>query len=155
MIKDTLTKDLTVAMKHKETLRVSIIRMMLAEIVRKEKEKGISIDDETTVKVLYGMIKKGEEAAAQFEAAGRKDAAEKERAEVEIIKSYLPRQLSVDEIRGEALKVIAETGVRDLKGVGKVMGVLSKRLLGKAAGNEMSKVVREELEKLQSIEQEK
>jgi uncharacterized protein YqeY len=142
-------------MKHKETLRVSIIRMMLAEIVRKEKEKGISIDDETTVKVLYGMIKKGEEAAAQFEAAGRKDAAEKERAEVEIIKSYLPRQLSVDEIRGEALKVIAETGVRDLKGVGKVMGVLSKRLLGKAAGNEMSKVVREELEKLQSIEQEK
>ena len=155
MIKDTLTKDLTVAMKHKETLRVSIIRMMLAEIVRKEKEKGISIDDETTVKVLYGMIKKGEEAAAQFEAAGRKDAAEKERAEVEIIKSYLPRQLSVDEIRGEALKVIAETGVRDLKGVGKVMGVLSKCLSGKAAGNEMSKVVREELEKLQSIEQEK
>lgn len=149
MIKDKIRKDLTEAIKNKETLKVSTLRMMLAEIVNKEKEKGDSINEETAVKVFYGMIKKREEAARHYGEAGRDDSAQKERGEIDIIKSYLPPQLSEDEIRGEARKVIAEVGARDLKGLGKVMGILTKRLSGRASGGEMSRIVKEELVKLQ------
>ena len=149
MIKDAIRKDLTQAMKNKETLKVSTLRMMLAEIVTKEKEKGESIDDEAAVKVFYTMIKKREESARLYGEAGREDSAQKEKEEIGVIKSYLPPQLGEDEIREEAKKVIAEVGAHDLKGLGKVMGILSKTLSGKASGGEMSRIVKEELEKLQ------
>ena len=148
MIKDKIRKDLTESIKNKETLKVSTLRMMIAEIVNKEKEKekGDSIDEDTAVKVFYSMIKKREEAAQHYGEAGREEAAQKERGEIDIIKSYLPPQLSEDEIREEARKVIAEVGAHDLKGLGKVMGILSKRLSGRASGGEMSRIVKEELE---------
>ncbi len=149
MIKDEIRKDLTNAMKNRETLKVSTLRMMLAEIVTKEKEKGESIEDETALRIFYSMIKKREEAARIFGEAGREESAQKEKEEIDIIKNYLPPQLSEGEIRDEAKRVIAEVGAHDLKGMGKVMGALSKKLLGKASGSEMSRIVKEELEKLQ------
>jgi uncharacterized protein YqeY len=149
MIKDKIRKDLMEAIKNKEGLKISTLRMMLAEIISKEKEKGKPIDDETAIKVFYSMNKKREEAARHYGEAGREDSAKQEKGEIAIIKDYLPPQLSEDEIRNEANTVIAEVGARDLKGVGKIMGVLSKRLLGKASGSEMSRIVREELGKLQ------
>ncbi len=149
MIKDEIRKDLTNAMKNRETLKVSTLRMMLAEIATKEKEKGESIEDETALRIFYSMIKKREEAARIFGEAGREESAQKEKEEIDIIKNYLPPQLSEGEIRDEAKRVIAEVGAHDLKGMGKVMGALSKKLLGKASGSEMSRIVKEELEKLQ------
>ena len=149
MIKDEIRNDLTKALKNREALKVSSLRMMLAELVHKEKEKGESIVDEAAVKVFYTMIKKREEAAVHYKDAGREDAAQKEKEEIVIINSYLPPQLGEDEIREEAKKVIAEVGVQDLKGLGKVMSILSKKLSGKASGREMSRIVKEEIEKLQ------
>jgi hypothetical protein len=147
MIKEKIRKDLTAAMKEKQALKVSTLRMMLAELVNKEKEKGDPITEDAAVKVFFSMVKKREDAAAQFEAVGRKDAADKEREEIVIIKAYMPVQLSDDEIRAEAREVIAQAGVTDIKGLGKVMGILSKKLSGKASGGDMSRIVREELEK--------
>jgi uncharacterized protein YqeY len=147
MIKDTIRKDLTQALKNKEVLKISTLRMMLAEIVNKEKEKGQDIDEDAAVKVFFTMIKKREEAAKQFEDAGRADSAQKERDESTIIKGYLPPQLGEDEIRAAAREVISQVGAQDLKGLGKVMGVLSKQLSGKASGAEISRIVKEELGK--------
>jgi uncharacterized protein YqeY len=147
MIKDTIRKDLTQALKNKETLKVSTLRMMLAEIVNKEKEKGQDIDEDAAVKVFFTMIKKREEAAKQYEDAGRADSAKKERDESVIIKGYLPPQLGEEEIRKAAQEVISQVGAQDLKGLGKVMGILSKQLSGKASGAEISRIVKEELEK--------
>ena len=149
MIKDAIRKDLTQAMKKKETLKVSTLRMMLAEIVTKEKEKGNPVDGEVAVKIFYTMIKKREESARLYEEAERDDSAQTERGEIDVIKGYLPPQLGEDEIREEAKKIIAEVGAHDLKGLGKVMGILSKKLSGKASGGETSRIVKEELEKLQ------
>jgi len=94
------------------------------------------------------MIKKREDAAMQFEGVGRKEAAQKERDEIVIIRAYMPTQLTEDEIRLQAREVIAQAGVSDLKGLGKVMGILSKQLSGRASGGDMSRIVKEELEKL-------
>jgi len=147
MIKEKIRKDLTEAMKGKQQLKVSTLRMMLAELVNKEKEKGETITEDAAVKVFFSMIKKREDAAAQFEGVGRKDASQKELDEIVIIRAYMPAQLSEDEIRAEAKEVIAQTGATDLKGLGKVMGILSKKLSGRASGGDMSRIVREELEK--------
>ena len=149
MIKDEIRKDLTEAIKSRESLKVSTLRMMLAEMVNKEKEKGQSINDEITLKVFHSMIKKREEAAKHYKEAGREESAQQEKEEIDIIKSYLPPQLDEEEIRKEANTVIAGVGAHDLKGMGKVMGILSKKLSGKASGSEMSRIVKEELEKLQ------
>jgi len=148
MIKEKIRKDLTEAMKAKQELRVSTLRMMLAELVNKEKEKGESVTEDAAVKVFFSMIKKREDAAMQFEGVGRKEAAQKERDEIVIIRAYMPTQLTEDEIRLQAREVIAQAGVSDLKGLGKVMGILSKQLSGRASGGDMSRIVKEELEKL-------
>ena len=148
MIKETIRKDLTQALKSKQSLKVSTLRMMLAEVVNKEKEKGEAIDEDAAVKVFFTMIKKREEAAKQFEDAGRPDTAQQERDESDIIIAYLPPQLSEDEIRTAAREVISQVGAHDMKGLGKVMGVLSKQLSGKASGAEISRVVKDELGKL-------
>ena len=148
MIKETIRKDLTQALKNKEDLKVSTLRMMLAEIINKEKEKGQDVDEDAAVKVFFTMIKKREEAAKHYEDAGRADSAQKERDEGTIIKGYLPPQLGEEEIRAAAREVISQEGAQDLKGLGKVMGVLSKQLSGKASGAEISRIVKDELEKL-------
>ena len=103
-------------MKNKETLKVSTLRMMLAEIVtkEKEKEKGNPVDGEVAVKIFYTMIKKREESARLYEEAERDDSAQKERGEIDVIKGYLPPQLGEDEIREEAKKIIPARNTDEL-----------------------------------------
>jgi hypothetical protein len=135
-------------MKAREVLRVSTLRLILSEIERKEKEKGLPAEQEAIIQILYTMIKKRKEAIELFIKGGRQDLADKEEKEIPIIESYLPQQMHEDEIRQEVLATIAELGVRSVKEIGKVMGVLSKKLAGKAQGSAISSIVKEELQKL-------
>jgi len=147
-VKNRIRQDLTAAMKAREVLRVSTLRLILSEIERKEKEKGLPAEQEAIIQILYTMIKKRKEAIELFIKGGRQDLADKEEKEIPIIESYLPQQMHEDEIRQEVLATIAEQGVRSVKEIGKVMGVLSKKLAGKAQGSAISSIVKEELQKL-------
>ncbi len=147
-MKNRIRQDLTAAMKAREVLRVSTLRLILSEIERKEKEKGLPAEQEAIIQILYTMIKKRKEAIELFIKGGRQDLADKEEKEIPIIESYLPQQMHEDEIRQEVLATIAELGVRSVKELGKVMGVLSKKLAGKAQGSAISSIVKEELQKL-------
>ncbi len=89
------------------------------------------------------MIKKGEEASQQYEKGGRPELASKERAEIEIIKVYLPAQMDEKELREEAQAVINEVGAASIKDMGKVMGILTKKLAGRASGTLASQTVKE------------
>lgn len=149
-MKATVSRDLKTAMKEKATLRVSTLRLILAEIERKEKEKGLPAPEEAIIQILYSMIKKRKEAIELFLKGGRQDLADKEGKEIPIIESYLPKQLSDDEIRQEALATISELGARSIKELGKIMGVLSRKLAGKAQGSTISRIVKEELQKLEA-----
>jgi hypothetical protein len=149
-VKAKISQDLKVAMKAKDALKVSTLRMIIAEIERKEKEKGQPAQEEAIIQILYSMIKKRKEAIELFLKGGRQDLADKETQEIPLIEAYLPAQLSADEIRQEVLAAIAELNARSVKEVGKVMGVLSKRLSGKAQGSTISTIVREELQKRES-----
>ncbi|MFQ6110587.1 MAG: GatB/YqeY domain-containing protein [Nitrospinota bacterium] len=140
-----ITADLTRAMKQKDTLRTSTLRMILTQISHKQKEKGQEVDEGQIVKLLYTMLKQRREAAEQYERAGRSDLAEKERAEMGIIEGYLPAQLDTEEIRAEARRAIEELGASSMRDMGKVMGFLTKKLAGQASGSAISEVVKEEL----------
>ncbi|MCX8043017.1 MAG: GatB/YqeY domain-containing protein [Desulfobacterota bacterium] len=147
-MKEKISNDIKEAMKSKDTVRLSALRMILAELVNKEKEKGIPVTEEQAVQVLQSMVRKRKDAIEQFRAAGRHDLADKETAEVAVIQSYLPEQLSEDEIRTHVRTAIAELHAHGPKDMGKVMGMLTKKLAGRVSGSVLSSIVKEELQKL-------
>ncbi|MFH0812714.1 MAG: GatB/YqeY domain-containing protein [Pseudomonadota bacterium] len=146
-MEDKLRLELHQAMKNKDSLRVSTLRMMMAELTNKKKETGKPISEEDTYKVFYSMLRKREDAISEYQKAKREDLAQKEKAEREIISEFLPKQLNEEEIRKETKLVIAEVGAEDIKSMGKVMGILTKKLAGRAQGGVISKIVKEELSK--------
>ncbi|MCH7914591.1 MAG: GatB/YqeY domain-containing protein [Deltaproteobacteria bacterium] len=144
-IRERLTEDLKAAMRAKAKLRLSTIRMMRSEILYKDKEHGQETGEEDILKVLLSMVKKGEEAAEQFVKGGREELASKEREEIRIIQEYLPAQMDDEELRQAVQAAIAKTGASSLKEMGKVMGLLTKQLAGRATGARISQVVKERL----------
>ena len=142
-IRERLTVDLKDALQAKDETRISTIRMARAEILYKDKEHGKDASEEQILRILQSMIKKGEEASRQYEKGGRPELASKERAEIEIIKVYLPAQMDEKEVREEAKAVINEVGVASMKDMGKVMGILTKKLAGRVSGTLLSQTVKE------------
>ncbi len=144
-IRERLGEDLKVAMREKAELRLSTIRMMRSEILYKDKEHGKETDEEDILKVLQSMVKKREDAAEQYTKGGREELATKEREEVRFIQDYLPAQIEDDELRQTVQAAIAETDASSMKEMGKVMGLLTKQLSGRAAASRISQVVKEML----------
>ncbi len=144
-IRERLNEDLKAAMREKAKLRLSTIRMIRSEILNKDKEHGQETGEEDILKVLLSMVKKGEEAAEQFAKGGREELASKEREEIRIIQEYLPAQMDDEELRQAVQEAIAKTGASSLKEMGKVMGLLTKQLAGRATGARISLVVKERL----------
>ncbi len=117
------------AMKAKDEIRVSTLRMIRAEIQKKEKEKaGPQLTDEVVVQLLQTMAKRHQDSIEQFKRGGRNDLVEKEQAESRIIELYLPERVSPDEIRQVVGEVITETGATTPRDIGKVMGLAMRRL---------------------------
>ncbi len=142
-VREALARDMKDAMRAKQALRLSVIRMARAEMLNKDKEKGEEAPPEEILKLLQSMIKKREEAAAQYEAGGREDMARKEREEIQILRGYLPAQMEDEEIQAAARAIIEETGASSMKDMGKVMGILTRQLAGRASGARVSAAVRE------------
>jgi len=148
MFKDRIGQDIKAAMKERDAPRLSALRMIMAELQVKEKEKGLAVDDSTANQILRSMIRKRRDAIEQFRTGGRDDLAQKEELEISVIQGYLPAQLTDDEIRAHAQAAIAELGARGPQDVGKLMGVLMKKLSGNADGGSVSRILKEELQTL-------
>ena len=148
-LKDRLRSDLTTAMKARDTVRSSTLRMVLTAITNAEVagKQSKQLSDDDVVSVLSTEAKRRREAADAFDEAGRTESAEKERAEAAVIADYLPEQLSDDEIRGLVSSVIAELGVADdgMKAMGRVMGTLQPQVKGRADGAAVAAEVRRQL----------
>ncbi|MCP4715805.1 MAG: GatB/YqeY domain-containing protein [Deltaproteobacteria bacterium] len=146
-MKSRISEDIKAALKAHEAERLSTLRMILAELQYREKEKGEPVDVQQANQILKSMVRKRKEAIEQFSKGGREDLVRKEQTEIVVIEAYLPEQLSEDLIREHAVAVIAELGVTEPREMGKVMGVLTKKLAGQADGGTISRIVREELQK--------
>ena len=144
-LKNTLTEAMKDAMRAKEKFRLGVIRMVLAEIKRVEVDERIDVDDTRCLAIIDKMSKQRRDAANQFVDGGRQDLADTELAEVEILKEFLPAQLSHDEIMSLIDKAISDTGASGPQGMGQVMGQLKPKVQGRADMQVISKLVKDRL----------
>jgi len=147
--KDTILNDLKEAMKARDAARLQVLRSLKAKILEKEislRSGGkAEISEEQVVEVLVKAAKQRRESIDQFEKGGREDLAQTERAELEIIESYLPAQMGEEEIRAAVRQGIEETGAAGMQDMGRLMGLIMGRLKGKADGSAVNRIVKEEL----------
>lgn len=147
----SLNNALKEAIKAKDQRRVATLRLILAaikdrDIAARSEDRMDGISEDEILQILQKMSKQRDESLRLYEEAGRLDLAEQEREEKEIIESYLPRQMSAEEIKGVCDEVVAEMGADCLKDMGKCMGALKERYAGKMDFSKASAIVRERLQ---------
>ncbi len=130
-LKARVQNDMKDAMRKKEPLRLSTIRLLLAAIKQREIDEKTILNDAEVTKVVNKMLKQRQDASEQFTKAGRDDLATKENQEIEILKDYLPEQMSDADIEAAIKKAISDTSANTMKDMGKVMGVLKPQLEGR------------------------
>ena len=141
---ETISNDIKAAMKARDKVRLETFRNIKKVFLEAKTAPGANdtLSDADAMKILQKLAKQGKESAATYTAAGRSDLAEGEVAQVRVIEEYLPKPLSSEELEAAIKAVISETGAESMKDMGKVMGVASKQLAGKAEGKAISDIVR-------------
>ena len=146
-LKDKITGDLTAAMKAKDANRTSVLRMVKANLMNRQIEKGADLTDEEINKALQSLVKQRKDSIEQYEKAGRAELAEKEKSELTIIEDYLPQSASREEIETAVSEAIQETGASSIKEMGAVMKAALAKLAGKSAdGKIVSDTVKAKLQ---------
>ena len=144
-LKEQITNDMKAAMRAKEAGKLNTIRLLLAEIKRKEVDEQIEVNDQQTVAIVEKMIKQRKDSITQFEAGNRADLADIEKAELAVLAAYMPAGLSDDEIAAEVAAAVAASGAAGPQDMGKVMGVLKPKLAGRADMTVVSGLVKKAL----------
>ncbi len=145
-LEERIIPDLKTAMKAKDKAALRTIRAVKAAIlVQKTDGTNTEMTEEMEIKLIQKMAKQRQESMDIFIKQGREDLAETEKEELEVLKRYLPEQLSEDKIKEIVDKIIADTGAEGMKDMGKVMGMVSKELAGKADGKTISGIVKSSL----------
>lgn len=141
---DRISADIKAAMLAREKVRLETLRGIKKEFLEAKTAKGGdgSLSDDQAMKILAKMAKQRRETAVIYAEQARQDLADNELAEAAVIEEYLPKALTPDELRAELTAIIAETGASSAKEMGKVMGVASKRLAGRADGRAISEMVK-------------
>ena len=141
-LKTQLTEDMKTAMRAKDQVSLSTIRLINAAIKQFEVDERTEADDAKVISILTKMVKQRKDSTKIYTEAGRQDLADKENAEIEILNRYLPQMMSAEEIKTVVEAAIVETGASGMADMGKVMGVLKTRLAGKADMGEVNKVLK-------------
>ena len=141
---DQISEDIKSAMKARDKVRLETLRNIKKVFLEAKTAPGANdtLDDADALKIIQKLAKLGRESAATFAQQNRQDLADAEMAQVAVIEEYLPRQLSEEEIEAEVREIIAATGASTMKDMGRVMGLASKKMAGKADGRMISTVVK-------------
>jgi len=141
---DQISEDIKAAMKARDKVRLETLRNIKKVFLEAKTAPGANdtLADADALKIIAKLAKQGKETAKTYSDAGRQDLADAELAQVEVLESYLPKQLSQEEIEAEVKRIIAEVGATSMKEMGKVMGSASKLLAGKADGRVISEIVK-------------
>ena len=141
---DQISEDIKSAMKARDKVRLETLRNIKKVFLEAKTAPGANdtLTDADALKIISKLAKQGKETATTYTQAGRQDLADAELAQVEVLESYLPKQLSQEEIEAEVKKIISEVGATSMKEMGKVMGTASKQLAGKADGRVISEIVK-------------
>ena len=141
-----LTEELKEALRAGNHTKLSVIRLLKSSIKNREIEKMAPLTDEEVIDIIMTALKQRRESIEQFQKGGREDLVQKEKSELEVLQTFLPQQLSEEELVGEIQAVIREVGASSPKDMGKVMKILMIRLKGRAEGAKVSPLVKELME---------
>ena len=141
---DQISEDIKAAMKARDKVRLETLRNIKKVFLEAKTAPGANdtLADADALKIIAKLAKQGKETATTYTQAGRQDLADAELAQVEVLESYLPKQLTAEEIEAEVKKIIAEVGATSMKEMGRVMGTASKQLAGIADGRVISEIVK-------------
>ena len=144
-LKDRITEDMKNAMRAKDAERLGAIRLLLAAIKQKEVDERITVDDGAVLGIVEKLIKQRSDSVEQFEKAGRADLAAKEKDERELLRGYLPQQMSDAELSAAVDAAVAESGATGPQAMGKTMALLKPRIAGRADMGKASALVKQRL----------
>lgn len=145
-LREKIVSDLTESMKARDAARTSVLRMVKASVMNREIEKGSELTNEELMKALHSLVKQRRDSIEQYEKAERTELADKERAEISIIETYLPQAASREEIEQAVSQAITETNASSMREMGAVMKATQARLAGKSAdGRIVSEIVKAKL----------
>ena len=145
MIKDKINEDMKSAMRAHDTARLGTIRLLRAAVKQREIDEQIDATDAQVREVIAKMVKQRRDSVEQYRAGGREDLAQKEQAEIDVLSSYLPQQLTEAEINAIIDEAVAAAGVTGMAGMGKVMGLVKPRVTGRADLGKVSALVKARL----------
>ena len=142
-----LSEEIKNAMRKKDSLKLESLRAIKSALILAQTASGAGADlnEEASTKLLQRLVKQRKESALIYKEQGRNDLADPEEAQAKIIASFLPEQLSEEEVIKIVLEVISQTGAEGIKDMGKVMGITSKKLAGKAEGRLIADIVKKKL----------
>lgn len=144
-LKERINEDMKAAMRAKDAPRLSCIRMLMAAMKQKEVDERVTLDDAAVVAIVDKLVKQRRDSIAAFEQAGRTDLVDKESAEVEVLRSYLPARLGADELASAVAALVEELGASGPGDMGKVMAAAKAKLAGKADMGQLSAAVKNAL----------
>lgn len=144
MLFDQISNDIKDAMKARDKVRLETLRNIKKVFLEAKTAPGANdeLSDDNAMKILQKLAKQGKESAATFSQQNRQDLADAELAQVTVIETYLPKPLSDEEIEAAVKEIIAQVGATSMKEMGKVMGIASKQMAGKADGGKISQIVK-------------
>ncbi len=145
-LNEKINADMKAAMKSKDKFKLSVIRMLKSEIINEEIQQKGQLEDDKVLEVLNRELKKRRDASEEYKNAGREETVQDLDKEIEIILSYMPEQLSEEEIQEFVKEAVEQTGAQTKKDIGKVMGVLMPKVKGKADGRTVNKILQSYLE---------
>ena len=141
-LKEQITEDMKAAMRAKDSAKLGTIRLLTAAIKQKEVDERVDVTDAHVLAIIEKMIKQRKDSISQFEAGGRQDLADAEKAELSILSVYMPAGLSEAEIRAEVQAAVAASGAAGPQDMGKVMAIVKPRLAGRADMTAVSALVK-------------
>jgi uncharacterized protein YqeY len=141
-LKDQITDDMKAAMRAKEASKLGTIRLLTAAMKQKEVDERVELDDAMILAIIEKMIKQRKDSIQQFEAGGRQDLADIEKAELEVLSVYMPAALSDEEIQAAVAAAVTETGAAGPQDMRKVIDVLKSKLAGRADMGKVSGLVK-------------
>jgi len=146
-LKEQITEDMKAAMRAKDSARLGTIRLLTAAMKQKEVDEHIELNDAHVLAIIEKMIKQRKDSISQFEAGGRQDLADIEKAELAVLSAYMPAAMSDAEVQAEVAAAVKETGAAGPQDMGKVMAVLKAKLAGRADMTAVSGLVKTALSK--------
>lgn len=144
-LKEKLQEDLKSSMKNKDTVRKSVITLVRAAIKQYEVDNRKELGDDGVIEIISKQLKQRKDSLVEFEKAGRDDLIEETKSEIQVLKEYLPQQLSEDELEQIVIETIAEVGATSMKDMGKIMSTIKPKTAGRADGRKINELVKKNL----------